>query len=65
MRSTESEVLNALAVGFLGVGFLFVSLNLLNGLALVWRGTATFLLGSERFAPAAPLPPTLPEPAAA
>ncbi len=42
----------ALAVGLLGVAFLFVSLNLLNGLALVWRGTATFLLGSERFAAA-------------
>src|SRR6185295_17104809 len=55
----------ALAVGLLGVGFLFVSLNLLNGLALLWRGTATLLLGSERFAPAAPLPPALAEPAAA
>ena len=38
-----------------GLGLLFVSLNLLNGLALVWRWMATFLLGSERFAtPAAP-----------
>jgi hypothetical protein len=38
-----------------GLGLLFVSLNLLNGLALVWRWLATFLLGSERFAaPAAP-----------
>lgn len=55
----------ALAVGLLGVGFLFVSLNLLNGLALVWRWMATFLLGSERFAPAAPMPPALPAPAAA
>ena len=55
----------AIAVGLLGVAFLFVSLNLLNGLALVWRGTATFLLGSERFVPAAPMPPTLPAPAAA
>jgi hypothetical protein len=33
-----------------GLGLLFVSLNLLNGLALVWRWLATFLLGSERFA---------------
>lgn len=59
---------SAIAVGILGVFFLLVSLNLLNGLALVWRWTATFLLGSERFAPAAPvppMPPTLPAPAAA
>jgi hypothetical protein len=55
----------ALAVGALGVLFFFVSLNLLNGLALVWRWTASLLLGSERFAPAAPAPPVLPEPAAA
>ena len=55
----------ALAVGALGVVFFFVSLNLLNGLALAWRWTATLLLGSERFAPAAPAPPVLPEPAAA
>ena len=53
----------ALAVGSLGVVAFFVSLNLLNGLAFVWRWTATFLLGSERFAPAAPMPPALPEPA--
>jgi hypothetical protein len=33
----------------------FLSLNLLNALGRVWRGTATLLLGSERFstAPAA------------
>ena len=55
----------ALAVGALGVLFFFVSLNLLNGLAQVWRWTATFLLGSERFAPAAPMPPALTEPATA
>lgn len=43
-----------------GLGLLFVSLNLLNGLALVWRWMATFLLGSERFAhPAAPASPAL------
>lgn len=40
-----------------GLGLLFVSLNLLNGLAAVWRWAATFLLGSERFATAAPMPP--------
>jgi Putative sensor len=56
---------SAWAVGLLGVFFLFVSLNLLNGLAQLWRWTATFLLGSERFVPAAPAPPALPEPAAA
>jgi hypothetical protein len=39
-----------------GLGMLFISLNLLNGLALVWRWMATFLLGSERFAPTAPPP---------
>jgi hypothetical protein len=55
----------ALTVGALGVLFFFVSLNLLNGLAQLWRWTATFLLGSERFVPAAPAPPALPEPAAA
>ena len=42
--------------GLFGLGLLFVSLNLLNGLALVWRWMATFLLGSERFAHAAPPP---------
>jgi hypothetical protein len=41
------------AVGLL---LLFLSLNLLNGLALVWRWTAIALLGSERFAAAAPPP---------
>jgi len=48
-----------------GLGMLFLSLNLLNGLAAVWRWTATFLLGSERFAPASPASPILPAPAAA
>lgn len=44
-----------------GLGLMFVSLNLLNGLALVWRWMATFLLGSERFAQAPPPPsPALP-----
>jgi hypothetical protein len=44
-----------------GMALLFLSLNLLNGLALVWRWMATFLLGSERFVPAAPAPPAMPE----
>jgi hypothetical protein len=43
-----------------GLGLLFISLNLLNGLAAVWRWTATFLLGSERFAPTAQMPPAPP-----
>lgn len=43
-----------------GLGLLFVSLNLLNGLALVWRWMATFLLGSERFTPATPVGPPSP-----
>lgn len=43
-----------------GLVLLFVSLNLLNGLALIWRWAATFLLGSERFAhPAPPASPAL------
>jgi hypothetical protein len=52
----------ALSVGgcvLLGLGLLLLSFNLLNALALVWRGTATLLLGSDRFAAAAP-PPTVP-----
>ncbi|HET9210934.1 MAG TPA: sensor domain-containing protein [Thermoanaerobaculia bacterium] len=32
-----------------GLVMLFVSLNLLNALARIWRGTATVLLGSHRF----------------
>jgi Putative sensor len=39
-----------------GLLLMFISLNLLNGLALVWRWTAIALLGSERFAAAAPPP---------
>jgi len=42
-----------------GLFLMFLSLNLLNGLALVWRWTATALLGSERFAAAAP--PAIPD----
>ena len=43
----------------IGLFLMFLSLNLLNGLALVWRWTATALLGSERFAAAAP--PAIPD----
>ena len=38
----------------IGLGLLFLSLNLLNGLAWVWRGMAARLLGSERFSVAPP-----------
>jgi hypothetical protein len=39
----------AWACSLLGLAMLFLSLNLLNALAWVWRGTATVLLGSDRF----------------
>jgi len=51
------------ACALLGLGLLFLSLNLLNALALVWRGTATVLLGSDRFTAAAP--PAIPDAVAA
>jgi hypothetical protein len=50
----------AWACALLGAGLLVLSLNLLNALGRVWRGTATLLLGSERFV-AAPPAPALPE----
>ncbi|HEY2294239.1 MAG TPA: sensor domain-containing protein [Thermoanaerobaculia bacterium] len=37
-----------------GLVLLFLSLNLLNALAWIWRGTATVLLGSDRFGAAPP-----------
>ena len=37
-----------------GLVMLFLSLNLLNALAWLWRGTATVLLGSDRFSEAPP-----------
>ena len=40
----------ALVCSAIGLMTLFVSLNLLNGLALLWRAIATQMLGSERFA---------------
>jgi hypothetical protein len=48
----------SLICGLVGVILLFLSLNLLNGLALFWRQLATSMLGSPRFA-AAPPPPAL------
>jgi putative sensor protein len=44
----------------IGLGLLLLSLNLLNLLALVWRWSAIFLLGSERYAAAPPAPPVVP-----
>jgi hypothetical protein len=46
-----------------GIVLMFLSLNLLNALGGVWRGTATLLLGSERFV-AAPAAPVIPDGAA-
>jgi len=39
----------AWACAVIGLVMLFLSLNLLNVLAWIWRGTATVLLGSDRF----------------
>src|SRR3954453_3268955 len=50
----------AWACAVLGVVMLWLSLNLLNALGWIWRGTATVLLGSDRFAAAAP-PPGIPD----
>jgi len=41
---------DALLCGLLGMILLLLSLNLLNGLAFVWRWVATGLLGSPRYA---------------
>lgn len=49
-----------LLVGAAGVVLLVVSLNLLNGLAFLWKQVAVMLLGSERFAAPAE-PPAIPE----
>lgn len=50
-----SSVGGAWVCALLGLGLLFLSLNLLNALAGVWRGTASLLLGSERFSEAPPV----------
>ncbi len=44
-----------------GLVMLFVSLNLLNTLAWLWRATATALLGSDRFETPAPPAQEMPE----
>ena len=49
-----------LLCGAIGVVLLLVSLNLLNGLAFLWKQLAAVLLGSERFAASAE-PPVMPE----
>lgn len=46
----------ALFIGLVGVVFFLVSLNLLNGLALIWRQLATLMLGSPRHTGAPPAP---------
>lgn len=45
----------------IGVVLLLISLNVLNGLALVWRWTAAALLGSPRFDGAEPPPARVPD----
>jgi putative sensor protein len=49
----------ALLVSAFGMVLLLISMNVLNGLALLWRELAGAMLGSQRFA----LPPTPSEPA--
>ncbi|HSS76154.1 MAG TPA: hypothetical protein VLV54_05350, partial [Thermoanaerobaculia bacterium] len=44
-----STFTGSLICGFVGVFFLFASINLLNALALIWRQLATSMLGSARF----------------
>lgn len=58
-----SSVAGAWTCALLGILLTVLSLNLLNALALVWRATATLLLGSDQFAapPAVAPPPALPD----
>ncbi|HWM90010.1 MAG TPA: sensor domain-containing protein [Thermoanaerobaculia bacterium] len=59
---TFGETLILAGLGMIG---LLVSVNILNGLALVWRELAEVMLGSRRFeVPAEPpaVPPSMPEP---
>jgi hypothetical protein len=51
----------AWACALLGLGLLFLALNLLNALGRVWRGTAALMLGSERFVAAVPPAPAVPD----
>ena len=50
------DLASAFLLGAIGVLLLFVSLNLLNGLAQVWKWMARTLLGSESFEAAMPVP---------
>src|SRR5436309_15089854 len=54
------SIAGAWGCAVIGLVMLFLSLNLLNALAWVWRGTATVLLGSDRFGAATP-PPAISE----
>jgi hypothetical protein len=57
-----SSVAGVWTCALLGILLTVLSLNLLNALALVWRATATLLLGSDQFtAPAAVPPLALPD----
>jgi len=57
-----SSFAGAWSCALVGLALTVLSLNLLNALALVWRGAATLLLGSDQFtAPAAVPPPALPD----
>lgn len=58
---TIDTFVEALACGALGAVLLLISLNLLNGLAFLWRETAVLMLGSPRFATPPPSP-SVPEP---
>jgi hypothetical protein len=60
---TVDTVFEALLCGAFGAVLFLISLNLLNGLAFLWRETAVLMLGSPRFA--TPPPSALPEPAVA
>jgi hypothetical protein len=56
------DLASAYLLGAIGVLLLFVSLNLLNGLAQVWKWMARTLLGNESFGagPTMPAMPALP-----
>ena len=60
---TIDSFFEALLCGAFGAILFLLSLNLLNGLAFLWRETAVLMLGSPRFA--TPPPPVMPEPAIA
>lgn len=61
---TIDTFFEALLCGVFGAVLFLLALNLLNGLAFLWRETAVLMLGSPRFATPPP-PPVVPEPVAA